>query len=188
MNKKMSCVLTIAIFVLVIILVTLLLVYIRHLYCIRNESEYRDIMEYQTMLVAALLHNQPSLLPLIGSIRFFPDQSGFFIVLNYQGKLLAHGDANIPSQPDEELPFFFPSDDIVDIAKSGGGYLRYNYKGHVYQSFIHAHPHSPYIVCSGIFSDTNHINKRNNWKRSDKTLVRVGANSGKKRNRQALGI
>jgi hypothetical protein len=157
---------------LVVIIIILLFVYIRHILTLRNESEYRDIVEYQTMLVAAMLAHNPSLLSMIGKIRYFPDQSGFFVVLNYSGQILVHGDYDGDLKSENDLPFVIPVGDMVELAKNGGGYVRYNYQGHVYQSFVFAYPNSPYIVCSGLFSDIYHTDKRQRWKRNDRTVIR----------------
>jgi hypothetical protein len=139
----------------------------------RNEAEYRDIVEYQTMLVAALVHKNPKLIPEFQTVRYFPDQSGFFIILDFDGTLLVHGDySGDLTQP---LPFNWPVTVILDTAKNGGGYIRYNYKGYVYESFIYIYPGSSYIVCSGLFNDHHHIQQRlTQWKRTDRTLLKSG--------------
>ena len=154
------------------VMLSLLVVYMRHMFTVRNESEYRDIVEYQTMLVAAMLAAQPNLLPTVGKLRYFPDQSGFFIVLDYTGKILVHGDYDGKLDSEQHLPFIIPVNDMVETAKNGGGYIRYNYKGHIYQSFVYGYPNSPYIVTSGLFSDLHHVTKRKEWKRVDRTVIR----------------
>jgi hypothetical protein len=155
---------------LAVIVVVLLVAYTQHLCAMRNESEYRDIMEYQTMLVAALLKEQPSLLKTISQIRYFPDQSGFFIVLDYDNKLLAHGDYH--GDLTQKVPFDLPAKDLVDLAKQGGGYMRLNYRGHLYDFFVYAYANSPFVVVSGLSVDSHHVANRCNWKRVQRTLMR----------------
>lgn len=149
----------------------LLRLYWKNLIVVRNEAEYRDIVEYQTMLVSALLQKHPELLPSLSRLRFFPDQSGFFIVLNYQGQLLSHGDYEGDLTP--PLPFDWPVAEIVALAKAGGGYVKYNYKGFIYESFVHGLASSPFIVCSGLYTDLQHIRTRlDTWQRVDRTLIK----------------
>jgi hypothetical protein len=148
----------------------------------RNEAEYRDIIEYQTLLTAALLFKNPSILPTLDKIRYFPDQSGFFIVLNFDGKVLSHGDFENNdtnndtnnNNSDDILPFQLPVANIIETAKNGGGYVKFNYRGDVYDSFVYNHSGSPYIVCSGLFSDPQHIESRTSrWKRANKCLLKT---------------
>ena len=147
--------------------------YLKNAIVTRNEAEYRDIMEYQTMLVAALVEQSPAIIPSISKIRYFPDKSGFFTVLNFQGKLLCHGDYD-GNLDEKSLPFNFPVNEIVELAKNGGGYIRYNYKGFIYESFVYVYPDSSYIICSGIYNDLQHIqNRMSTWKRVDKTLLKL---------------
>ena len=61
----------------------------------------------------------------------------------------------------------------IEIAKNGGGYVKYNYKGYIYESFVYNFEGSPYIVCSGLFNDPKHIqNRAEMWKRTDRTLLK----------------
>ncbi len=164
--------------------------YLRSIIDARNESEYRDIIEYQTTLLGHILAENPNVLPTISKLRFFPDKSGFFIVLNYEGKILSHGDYKGEIKDSTTVPFQLPTREMVEIAKNGGGYIRYNYKGYIYQSFVYSLPTSPYIVCSGLFTDIHHIEKRRNqWKRVDKVLFkqpRCGVNMSHNNNLQMI--
>jgi len=156
--------------------------YITNMIHTRNESEYKDITEYQTMLVANLLTKHPVILPSIGKLRYFPDNSGFFMVLNLEGKILVHGNYDGDVSNAEKLPFNVPTKEIVEVAKEGGGYIRYNYKGYIYQTFVYLAPNSPYIVCSGLYVDTQHIQARKRWKRFDKLMLK-SIHSEKKSNK-----
>jgi hypothetical protein len=145
--------------------------YLKNAIAMRNEAEYRDIVEYQSMLAAALISQNPEIIPSFNKIRYFPDQSGFFVVLDFNGNVLVHGDYS--GNLKETLPFNLPINSIMDTARNGGGYVRYNYKGHVYESFIYVYPGSPYIVCSGLFIDLEYIQRRlDTWKRVDRTLLK----------------
>lgn len=155
-------------FVLIIILISL---YIHSIVNVRNESEYRDVVEYQTTLVGNLLLLQPTLLPSLGRIRYFPDQSGFFVVIDYEGKILANGD------PASASAQSFPVQDIIQLAKNGGGYLRHNYRGELYQTFVYANPQSPYIVCSGLFVDSSQMNRRTKWRRTTKMMCKTASSN-----------
>lgn len=162
------------ILLIIIIILFLLLckVYIANLIELRNESEYRDIVEYEVMLAAQLLSVDPKLLNTLGKIRFFPDNSGFFIVIDFNGSLLVHGDYNGNLSDTSKLPFELPVKDIIDTAKQGGGYIRYNYRGNLYQSFIYPVPDSNMILSSGLIIDSAFIKKRQQWKRYDKTMMK----------------
>ena len=159
-----------------VLIVFLLYHYFKYLTILRNESEYRDLVEYQTLLTAALLFKNPSILSTLDQIRYFPDQSGFFIVLNFDGKVLSHGDYAGDVKLDNDdgvIPFHLPVASIIETAKNGGGYVKYNYKGHIYDSFVYNYVGSPYIVCSGLYSDPQHIESRvHQWKRVDKSLLK----------------
>jgi hypothetical protein len=127
------------------------------------------------MLVANLITQHPDLIPTVGKVRYFPDRSGFFIVLGFDGKVLVHGDyeGSIETTPPKQLPFELPINEIITIAKQGGGYLKMNYKGYIYQMFIYSVLNSPYIVCSGLYIDTYHIKqRRTQWKRMEKTIMK----------------
>ena len=158
--------------VVIVVLLILLRLYISNVMTIRNESEYKDIVEYQTMLLSDILTDNPSILPSIGKLRYFPDKSGFFIVLDYLGKILVHGDFS--GDLNGTLPFDLPVTSITDIAKQGGGYVRFNYKGNIFQLFVYSTPSSsPYIVCSGMNTDVHHIDFRQKmWKRQDRFLMK----------------
>ena len=157
-----------------VLIVFLLYQYFKYLTILRNEAEYRDLVEYQTLLTAALLFKNPSILSTLDQIRYFPDQSGFFIVLNFDGKVLSHGDYDGDVQVDDILPFHLPVANILETAKNGGGYVKYNYKGYIYDSFVYNHVGSPYIVCSGLYNDPQHIESRvNQWKRVNKSLLKT---------------
>ena len=159
--------------IIILIFLILMRVYIINIITTRNESEYKDIVEYQTMLVANILTQNPSILSSIGKLRYFPDKSGFFIILDYSGKILVNGDYD--GDLAGPLPFDLPTANIVDTAKQGGGYIIFNYKGNIFQLFIYSIPSSPYIVCSGIFTDVYHIDHRQNtWKRKDRILPKKG--------------
>lgn len=163
-----------------LLLVLLLWTYGKTLIISRNEAEYRDIVEYQTMLASALLQQVPEAVPALARIRYFPDRSGFFLVLDFQGQVLCHGDYDGKLQGD--LPFHIPVAEMVTLARSGGGYVKYNYKGFIYESFVYASPDSPFIVCSGLFNDLQHIQDRYaNWQRVDKTILKVPSTGAKKR-------
>jgi hypothetical protein len=163
--------------VLILLSVTLIWVYCKNAIATRNEAEYRDIVEYQTMLAAALISQHPSLIPDFQKVRYFPDQSGFFVVLDFTGKVLCHGDYD--GDIDQPLPFNLPINSILETARNGGGYVRYNYKGHIYESFVYVYPGSSYIVCSGLFIDIHHIQKRlDTWTRVDRTLLKSNSGGG----------
>ena len=156
-----------------LIVVLLLYLYLKYIIVLRNEAEYRDIVEYQTLLTAALLHNTPEILSTLDKIRYFPDQSGFFIVLNFEGEVVSHGDVDSSSDA-SPTTFQLPVATIIETAKNGGGYVKYNYKGFIYDSFVYNHVGSPYIVCSGIYNDSQHIESRvDRWKRIDKCLLKT---------------
>jgi len=158
--------------VLVLLTVAIVWSYCKNALATRNEAEYRDIVEYQTLLVAALISQQPALIPQLKTLRYFPDQSGFFVVLDLTGQLLCHGDYDGPL--DQTLPFHLPVAALVDTARNGGGYVRYNYKGYVYESFAYVYPNSSYVVCSGLFIDVRHIQQRlATWVRVDRTLLKT---------------
>jgi len=155
-----------------ILVVALLFHYHRYMHILRNEAEYRDIVEYQTMLTSALLFQNPSILSTLNQIRYFPDRSGFFVVLDFDGNVLSHGDYN--GKVDESLPFNLPITSLIDAAKNGGGYVKYNYKGYIYDSFVYNYPGSSFIVCSGLYNDPEHIQSRvDNWKRVDKSILKT---------------
>ena len=157
--------------IIVIIFFILVRSYVLNIITTRNESEYKDILEYQTMLMANLLAQNPVILPTIGKIRFFPDQSGFFIVFDYSGKMLIHGDYH--GDLNGPLPFEIPASQIVELAQQGGGYLKFNYKGSIFQLFVYSIPSSTYIVCAGIFTDPYHVDHRHcTWKRKDRILAK----------------
>jgi len=160
----------ILIILLVVLFIFLVRTYILHMIDIRNESEYKDIVEYETMLVSSLISANPEFIPTIGQIRYFPDKSGFFVVLNMSGKLLVHGDYEGDLSTPSSLPFALNIPEIVDIARNGGGYLKHNYKGYMFHSFIYASPGSSYIVMSGMYMDTDHIARRHEWKRVNKLI------------------
>ena len=166
-----------------VLFLLLMFVYCKNFISTRNESEYKDIVELQTMLVADLLNADNGILNSIGKLRYFPDKSGFFFVLDFSGKLLVHGDYDGDISVESNLPFSIPTKEIVEIAKQGGGHLVFNYKGHVYQSFIYSSSSassslssssspSPYIVCSGLYTDADHIQARSHWRRLDKTMLK----------------
>lgn len=155
-----------------VLFLLLMWIYITNIINIRNESEYKDIVEYQTMLVANLLTKHPNILPSIGKLRYFPDNSGFFIVLDIEGKILVHGNYDGDVSNIDQLPFHIPTKEIVEVAKGGGGYIRYNYQGYIYQTFVYLVPNSSYIVCSGLYVDTQHIQARKQWKRFDKLMLK----------------
>lgn len=162
--------------VLILLSVTLIWVYCKNTISMRNEAEYRDIVEYQTMLAASLISQEPDWIPKFRKIRYFPDQSGFFIVLDFTGKILCHGDYD--GDVTQTLPFNFPTSAILDVARNGGGYVRYNYKGFIYESFVYVYPGSSYVVCSGLFMDLHHIQQRlSTWKRVDRTFLKSNSNS-----------
>ena len=164
-----ALILTLFLFVLILLIWNYLVMFIDT----RNESEYRDLMEQQTVLVSKIIQQQSSIIPTIGKLRYFPDKSGFFVVLNYEGKILVHGDYQGNVQDLTNIPFEFPITDITEMARHGGGYIRYNYKGYIYQSFVCSLSNSPYIVCSGLFIDVYHTEKRKKeWKRRDKILFK----------------
>jgi hypothetical protein len=155
-----------------VFIVVLIYNYFRYVTILRNEAEYRDLVEYQTMLTSALLFKNPSILPTLSHVRYFPDQSGFFVVLNFDGNILSHGDYD--GNMNEILPFNVPVTSIIEIAKNGGGYVKYNYKGYIYDSFVYNYPGSPFIVCSGLYNDPQHIQSRTHlWKRQDKSLLKT---------------
>ena len=160
--------------VLLLLSFVLVWIYCKNAITVRNESEYRDIVEYHTMLAAALISQHPSWIPDFQKVRYFPDQSGFFVVLDFTGKVLCHGDYD--GSLEETLPFNFPINSLLDTARNGGGYVRYNYKGYIYESFIYVYPGSAYVVCSGLFIDLHHIQQRlDTWKRVDRTLLKANA-------------
>lgn len=162
-------------FVFSLLLMFLLFHYFKHMSMLRNEAEYRDVVEYQTMLIAALLVKNPGILATLNQIRYFPDQSGFFVVYDVQGKLLTHGDFNCDiSAINDNLSLNMPTSQILEVAKNGGGYVQYNYKGYVYDTFVYNYTGSPYIVCSGLYNDPQHIQYRmDKWKRSNKSLLKT---------------
>jgi hypothetical protein len=156
----------------------LLTSYFKNAIAIRNESEYRDIVEHQVMLMSALIKQNPELIKRIENIRYFRDHSGFFIVLDTTGKIVAHGDR----ESTEESTLNLPINDILNIAKEGNGYIKYNHRGHIHELFVYICPGSKYIVCSGLFIDNHHVNRRLlNWKRVDRTILKKSNSSGKKR-------
>lgn len=161
----------------------LLVGYFKNTISMRNEAEYRDIVEYQTMLVAAMIKQNPSIVSSVGNLRYFPDNSGFFIVLDLNGKVVTHGDE------EDESSFNLPASDILTIAKEGGGYIRYNYKGNVHDLFIYFYPGSKYIVCSGLFIDNQNINRRlSQWKRYDRTILKKSHSSGSKKRAKTADV
>lgn len=171
----------------VLVLLSFILIwsYLRNAIAMRNEAEYRDIVEYQAMLAAAIISQNPEIIPSFNKVRYFPDQSGFFIVLDFNGNVLVHGDYN--GDLKEPLPFNLPLSAIIDAARNGGGYVRYNYKGHVYESFIYVYPGSSYIVCSGLFIDLEYIQKRlETWKRVDRTLFKQSQKDQSNRPRRKI--
>ena len=165
--------------IIILIFLILMKIYITNIITTRNESEYKDIVEYQTMLTANILSQTPSILSSIKNLRYFPDKSGFFIILNYAGKILVNGDYD--GDLNGPLPFDLPTTNIVDTAKQGGGYIKFNYKGNIFQLFVYSIPSSPYIVCSGMFTDVYHIDHRQNtWRRKDRILTKRGKASQNK--------
>lgn len=153
----------------IIVLVILLKLFFENVITIRNESEYHNIVEHQTTLVADILKENPNILPTIKKLRYFPDKSGYFIVLDFSGKILIHGEYD--GDLNGSLPFELPVKSIIEIAKNGGGYLKFNYMGFLCKLFVYAAPNSSFIICSGIYTDAEHINDRiQMWKRQNKIL------------------
>jgi hypothetical protein len=166
--------LNLILWILYVLFVSILLYYYcRYLRVLRNEAEYRDIIEYQTMLIAALLDQHPDLLNTLHTIRYFPDQSGYFTILNFDGKIVSQ----IPECSNSSLPV----DIIIETARRGGGYVKYNNQGNIYDCFAYSYPGSKYIVCSGIFNNPHNIQTREHkWKQIDKSLLKTPLNPKKK--------
>lgn len=161
----------------------LLVSYFKNTIAMRNEAEYRDIVEYQTMLLAAMIKQNAELVKSAGNLRYFPDSSGFFMVLDLDGKVVAHGD------DEDENSFNLPISEILTVAKEGGGYVRYNYKGNVHDLFIYLYPGSKYIVCSGLFVDNQNITRRlSKWKRYDRTILKKSHSSGGKKRSKGVDV
>ena len=166
--------LNIILWILYILLVSCFLYYYcRYIRVLRNEAEYRDIIEYQTMLVAALLEQHPDLLETLQTIRYFPDQSGFFTVLNFEGIIV--------SQIAQNSNLNLPIEVIIETARKGGGYVKYNSQGNIYDSFVYTYPGGKYVVCSGLFNNPHNIHTREQtWKQTDKSLLKIPKFQAKK--------
>lgn len=166
--------------ILLIFLVGLLITIYAHNQMInRNESEYMDIIEYQTMSMSALLSQSDptlnsstkSLLNSISNIRFFPDLSGKFYIFDMNGKIWDIKSQNFISDPS------LPTSSIVKIITDGntGGYIRFIKDGLAFRMFVYGvkiNDKNTFIVGSGLYIDQQHIDERNNWSRKQKTIYK----------------
>lgn len=155
--------------ILIIVSITLTAILI-HLYFsnvveLRNESEFKDIVEYQVRLAVQLLSENPQIISSLSKVRFFPDRSGSLIVLDYNGKLLTDGS-------DLGLTDHETVKKIVQVAKHGGGYVRYFHGGGIFNAFILPVPNQNQIVMSGLFIDKDHILNRKQWRRCDQPMIK----------------
>lgn len=156
---------TICVGLIVLMSIVGVMVYMHRVYIERNESEYQHIVEYQTMLLSALISQESStqsLLTTIPKIRFFPDQSGSFVILNTGGKILTQ----------TQSTYYYPVQRIVELAQSGGGWIRFSVDGSPFDCFVHHLANTDLIVCSGLYADASDIESRSNWKRAKRYLLK----------------
>lgn len=143
---------------------------------IRDESEYKDIMETEVSLLAQVLaqaSDQKQMIDIVTNLKYFPDGSGRFFILDYEGNLYCHGESgfcgriNLRDQSNS-LPFNVPHEDIVSIARDGGGYIKYDYYGVQHLAFIQPVPNTKLIVGSSLGVDHNSKMTRKLWKLDQK--------------------
>ena len=150
---------------LILHLVLLSWIYVKDLIRIRNENEYKNVVEVHAEFLAKLLVADPNLIHCLEEnselLRFLPDGSGFLVVLDDTGKTLFHGN------PDGCT---LPSAEVLETAKLGGGYLRHAHHGRLFQCYVCVIPGSPFVVCSGLFMDTETVKERCDWKQKHQTL------------------
>lgn len=157
-----------------IITIVLLFVYaayylVREAKHLRDESECRDIMESEVILLSKILSKNSSLdmIKIISKLHYFPDDSGSFFVMDYQGKLWCHSEHDHVGPTDltqsHNLSFHLPHEDIIRVARQGGGYVRYEWHGRQKLTFVHPVANTPYIVGSGLCVDSDSQLRRRVW-------------------------
>lgn len=146
----------------------------------RNECECKDIMECQAEQLAGILkhHNSESLFKTISSLRFLPDKSGYFVIMDYEGTIYAHGGLEW-SGKEKTLPICFPTSDIVNVAKNGGGYVKYEHEGRQNTMYIVGVPEQRIIVCSNLPTDSQSVRKRQRWRMIQKNNQKNHTKNGK---------
>ena len=157
--------------------------YARLLSDIRDESECKDIVEAQTHLASQMLAQQPKreTIQAIKNLRYMPDKSGYFYVLDYTGHMYCHGESGIEGKydmtsPTCPLPFSKPVKDIVAVARKGGGFLKYNWKGGQKSTYVCPVAGSNLIICSGLMTDTESVKRRKRWKKVGDKFTKKGKN------------
>lgn len=151
----------------------------------RDESEYKDLLESQVRLVAQIMSDKqnqtPAFIKTVSQLKFFPDQSGSFFIIDFQGNLYCNGDDEFCGVVDltkpNDLHYQYPYQDIIQAARDGGGYIKFNWKGMQFLAFIQNIPSSNLIIGSGLFTDSSSCKRRKKWNIKQRIKPRQVVNS-----------
>jgi len=156
--------------------------WVDHTLELRNECECKDLMECQTNQLATILSNNSSdqLYKTISTMRFFPDDSGSYFVMDYNGTIYADSELGICEKKDvKEVPVHRPFTKIVDLAKKGGGYVKYEWKGRQKTAYVKPVPEQNLLLCSSMYTDWHSIKKRRKWNLVQKQYTKQGKSNKK---------
>lgn len=169
-------------FIIVIIMIFAAWYWFDTLFGIRNESECKNIMEWQTDQIANIISNSNyvnDLFETIRRLRFLPDNSGFYFILDYSGNLYCYGKDNWYGKLNvnkTNLPVSIPFQEIIEKAKKGGGYVKYGWKGRQKSCYISPCKGKSFITCGTIFTDKKSIQQRRKWALHQKGFIKRGRN------------